>query len=347
MLGIPSMSKLPLLPNERWVDCGPINYPNYMMSSLGRCWGKILERLLEGSLIAGYHVYALSIQGKKIKVPAHVMVAEAFLDAPLPGQTQVDHIDRIRNNNKQENLHWVTPAEQARNRTVTKTRHGVGVYKYDQTNTFLKGYRSKAHAVQKEKFSKFLLERALDEGTLYNGHYWKYKTKVDTPEGEEWRIVPKFRGIVYASSHGRIKVRDVIVNGMLDPAGYLMVGIFFDGKALNYRVHRLVAEAFFGPSELLVNHKDTKKSNNHYTNLEYATSKENVEHAHRMGLIDKTKLNQKRRRVVIQMDMQGNEIARFSHAKGAELAIGVDDSTICQACNGKAIQAGGFKWKYA
>lgn len=52
------------------------------------------------------------------------------------------------------------------------------------------------------------------------------------------------------------------------------------------RVHRLVAHLWLGkcPVGLEVNHKNGDKANNHASNLEYVTSKENKEHAVRLGL---------------------------------------------------------------
>jgi hypothetical protein len=42
--------------------------------------------------------------------------------------------------------------------------------------------------------------------------------------------------------------------------------------------HRAVASHFWGPSELLVNHKDGNKLNNHPSNLEYVNNKQNIHH---------------------------------------------------------------------
>jgi len=49
-------------------------------------------------------------------------------------------------------------------------------------------------------------------------------------------------------------------------------------------VHRLVAEAYLGKSNLTVNHKDGDKSNNCLDNLEYMTYKDNERHAYDIGL---------------------------------------------------------------
>lgn len=57
------------------------------------------------------------------------------------------------------------------------------------------------------------------------------------------------------------------------------------GKTISILVHRLVAEYFvYGDRSLQVNHIDGNKLNNHYTNLEYLSCKENIAHAIRTGL---------------------------------------------------------------
>ncbi len=53
----------------------------------------------------------------------------------------------------------------------------------------------------------------------------------------------------------------------------------------HYLIHRLVAKEYcIGYSEgLVVNHKDGNRLNNHYTNLEWVTTKENVQDAINRG----------------------------------------------------------------
>ncbi|MDX1371594.1 MAG: NUMOD4 motif-containing HNH endonuclease [Nitrososphaeraceae archaeon] len=54
----------------------------------------------------------------------------------------------------------------------------------------------------------------------------------------------------------------------------------------NYSIHRLVALLFVDnpKNKEQVNHIDGDKSNNHYSNLEWVTNKENLDHAIKLGL---------------------------------------------------------------
>jgi hypothetical protein len=69
---------------------------------------------------------------------------------------------------------------------------------------------------------------------------------------------------------------------------YLYVDLFNPSKTRTF-VHRLVAQLFIpNPSgKKIVNHIDGDKHNNHFTNLEWVTSKENSIHAVTLGLSPK------------------------------------------------------------
>lgn len=68
--------------------------------------------------------------------------------------------------------------------------------------------------------------------------------------------------------------------------GYLGLHLRVNGRDVNAKLHRVVAEAFIPNPENKpqVNHKDGDKTNNRVTNLEWATSGENLRHAHRAEL---------------------------------------------------------------
>lgn len=70
--------------------------------------------------------------------------------------------------------------------------------------------------------------------------------------------------------------------------GYLQYKIRDNtGKRKAFYAHRLVALCYLdNPSELTdVNHKDGNKSNNHVSNLEWSSHKDNLKHAHKLGLL--------------------------------------------------------------
>jgi hypothetical protein len=71
---------------------------------------------------------------------------------------------------------------------------------------------------------------------------------------------------------------------------YLKVKLYRQGTCYQIGVHILVARTFFcdRPSPYhVVNHRDTNKRNNHYTNLEWTTYSENTQHAIETGVMPK------------------------------------------------------------
>lgn len=106
---------------------------------------------------------------------------------------------------------------------------------------------------------------------------------------KEAKCIPGFdnyfctpNGDIISLNYGEIRLRAKHIT----EKGYQRVCLSKGGKTISLYVHRIVAELFIGKSNLLVNHKDTNKQNNLYTNLEYATNRENICHA--LLALDKT-----------------------------------------------------------
>ena len=115
---------------------------------------------------------------------------------------------------------------------------------------------------------------------------------------EIWKPIEGFEGRYEVSSLGRFKalsrsiaykdgrkgkLDEKMIKGSLGNHGYY--SITFD-STIKKLAHRVVAETFLGKQEyrVTVNHKDGIKTNNSVENLEWATYKENNDHARNTGL---------------------------------------------------------------
>ena len=99
---------------------------------------------------------------------------------------------------------------------------------------------------------------------------------------EQWRDVEGYDGMYQVSDLGRVRSHKRGEWRVMRPGksnkGYLRVGLFRDGKAKNYKIHRLVAQAFIqndDESKTQINHIDECKQNNRLWNLEYCTPQYN------------------------------------------------------------------------
>jgi len=119
--------------------------------------------------------------------------------------------------------------------------------------------------------------------------------------------IPNYEGLYYATtdgkifSHGKILKfgrnertttgREKIQSNRTD--GYLRVVLSHGRINKGFLVHRLIAMTFLPNPEKkpMVNHKDGNKKNNHVSNLEWCTRKENELHAKENGLKPKGEKN--------------------------------------------------------
>lgn len=95
---------------------------------------------------------------------------------------------------------------------------------------------------------------------------------------ETWKQIKKLHYSISNFGNVRNDSTMQILKPQKNVYGYLHILLYDQGKPKQYRIHRLVLEAF-NPVEnmqnLQVNHIDNNRSNNNLSNLEWATPSEN------------------------------------------------------------------------
>lgn len=108
----------------------------------------------------------------------------------------------------------------------------------------------------------------------------------------EWRKIKDFEGYEVSEygdvvSHKRNKTKTL--KPQMDRYGYLVVNLYLNGKMKTVKIHRLVCTSFNEGKGETVNHKDFNKLNNHYSNLEFCSTIQNIKHAWNNGAISPPK----------------------------------------------------------
>lgn len=80
----------------------------YEVSSLGRFRRRFTGAILRGKNCNGYTLIGLMRDGVQFTKTAHRIVAITFLGDPPPGKPIVNHINRVRHDNRVANLEWIS-----------------------------------------------------------------------------------------------------------------------------------------------------------------------------------------------------------------------------------------------
>lgn len=171
---------------------------------------------------------------------------------------------------------------------------------------------------------------------------------------EEWRALSETGDKYLVSNFGRVysNITNKIRKTKINNSGYEMITLAVDGKEITRLIHRLVAMEFCeGYKEgMVVNHKDSNKLNNHSDNLEWMSQLDNIHEMRDRGALNIVEAHkaarEARKRVTVQMDMEGNEIATFPSATEASKHTGINCNYISRCATGERRSTGGFTWKY-
>ena len=99
---------------------------------------------------------------------------------------------------------------------------------------------------------------------------------------EEFRSISGYEGLYEVSNFGNVKslTNDKILKPCLGSRGYYMVRVYKDNKGNTMSIHVLVAMAFLGHKpdgyKIVVDHIDNNKLNNHVSNLQLISNRENT-----------------------------------------------------------------------
>lgn len=97
------------------------NFPRYTVDEMGRVYSLRRRKYLTPSTCTGGYPKCNLYTDAGVKtVRVHNLVASVFLVRPKVGKYIVDHVDRVRDNNKAGNLRYVTYRQNSQNQTIRK-----------------------------------------------------------------------------------------------------------------------------------------------------------------------------------------------------------------------------------
>lgn len=171
---------------------------------------------------------------------------------------------------------------------------------------------------------------------------------------EIWCPIEGYEGLYEVSNLGNVRSlgnkktkKTKILKQNMNTSGYLRVYLCKNGKQKQFKVHRLVAEAFipnlFGYPQ--VNHIDEDKTNNHIDNLEWCDNKYNSNHGTRNKRISVKNINGKCSKPILQLTETGEFLKEYPSLQEAG-RNGFNIGNICACCRGERKTHKGYIWKY-
>lgn len=170
---------------------------------------------------------------------------------------------------------------------------------------------------------------------------------------EEWRDVVGYEGVYQVSNMGRMqsvnrivkhwrgglqRLKTKVLCPTIGKRGYCRIGLFKNGQCKRKLVHRLVLEAYIGfcPLGMECRHLDDNPSNNHLSNLQWGTPKDNGTDRREHG----------KHIISIGRPVKRSDGKTYPSLQQAADSVQRSRKVIWNACNGLQATAGGFQWEY-
>lgn len=180
---------------------------------------------------------------------------------------------------------------------------------------------------------------------------------------EIWKDVVGFEGLYKISNYGRIiacerkihrekygsyTIPQKFLKPTYDKDNYLKTAFRNrEGERFYFRVHRVVAEAFLPNENNLpeINHKDGVKDNNYVGNLEWCTTKYNINYSY--NKLGRKGQNGGMNRRVQKINPKTLEvISEYESIREASESVGSKSTAINNCLNGRTKTSFGYIWRF-
>lgn len=162
---------------------------------------------------------------------------------------------------------------------------------------------------------------------------------------EIWKDIKEYESIYQVSNLGRVKrvKTNRVLKAFKNTQGYLLVHLYKNNDSSNHRIHRLLAQAFIPKPENKpeVNHIDEDKTNNIVSNLEWVTSRENINHGTRNERSSRTQSIS-----IIATNLKTGESTEFYGTRECARKLEIHPPNIIATLKGRLKQTGGYTFKY-